>query len=149
MNNLQTYISITHSEMYKLLIELRNREEFIVSSYERFLVYEAYIRHCKEDVPFNIKWVQSALKVSFPKAQSLIDNLVDSGYIIKTYSKDDNRVIHLSPSKKLIDGIELFEAMKINELHKIGFKLTKDKRYPELSQLTKKTIRKIKKEFLD
>ena len=82
------------------------------------MAYEAYIRYCKNEAPFNIKWVQSTLKVSFPKAQSLIDNLVDSGYIIKTYSEDDNRVIHLSASKKLINGIELFEAMKINELHK-------------------------------
>tara|TARA_B110000008_G_C16857052_1_gene519127 strand:+ start:636 stop:1043 length:408 start_codon:yes stop_codon:yes gene_type:complete len=134
--------------MSKLLIELRSKEEFIKNSYERFLAYEAYIRYCKNEAPFNIKWVQSTLKVSFPKAQSLIDNLVDSGYIIKTYSEDDNRVIHLSASKKLINGIELFEAMKINELHKRGFKLKENNRYPQLSELTKKTIRKIKKEFL-
>ena len=36
MNNLQTYISITHFEMSKLLIELRSKEEFIKNSYERF-----------------------------------------------------------------------------------------------------------------
>ena len=83
---------------------------------ERYLVYEAYKRHVQNMQPFNLKWIEFTLKLSFPKVLSLANNLIANGFLIKEKSSYDKRVNNLKPTKKLIDGIELFESMKMNEL---------------------------------
>jgi len=48
----------------------------------------------------NIKWVQTELDISFTKLKSLLDDLVNSGFIIKTHDTNDKRVKFLDITKK-------------------------------------------------
>jgi hypothetical protein len=58
-------------------------------------------------------------------------------------------VIELTPTKKLIQGIELFEMMKVNELCSLKFRLVQNKAIPSLSELSIESVATIKKEYID
>ena len=48
----------------------------------------------------NVKWVQTDLDISFTKLKSLLDDLVNSGFIIKIQDTNDKRVKFLDTTKK-------------------------------------------------
>ena len=139
---------MTHKELELLVATFQNSRDIVTNSYERYLVYEAYKRYVKNERPFNLKWIESTLKLSFPKVLSLANNLVSNGYLLKEKSSDDQRVINLKPSKKLIKGLELFESMKMNELFKQNIKIKKVDGLPCLSDLSPHSKNKIKEKYL-
>ena len=140
---------MTHKELEQLVVTFQNSRDIVTNVYERYLVYEAYKRYVENEHPFNLKWIESTLKLSFPKVLSLANNLVTNGYLIKENSSYDKRVINLKPSKKLIDGIELFESMKMNELHKQNIEISKVNGLPCLSDLSLQTKDEIKEKYLE
>ena len=140
---------MTHKELEQLVVTFQNSRDIVTDVYERYLVYEAYKRYVENEPPFNLKWIESTFKLSFPKVLSLANNLVTNGYLVKERSHDDNRVINLKPTKKLIEGLELFESMKMNELFKQNIEIKNVKGLPSLSDLSLQTKNKIKEKYLE
>ena len=140
---------MTHKELEQLVVTFQNSRDIVTDVYERYLVYEAYKRYVENEPPFNLKWIESTFKLSFPKVLSLVNNLVTNGYLAKEKSHNDKRVINLKPTKKLIDGIELFESMKMNELFKQNIKIKNVEGLPSLSDLSLQTKNKIKEKHLE
>ena len=136
---------LTHKELEQLVVTFQNSRDIVTDVNERYLVYESYKRYVENKQPFNLKWIESTLKLSFPKVLSLSNNLVSNGYLVKEKSQNDKRVINLKPTMKLIKGLELFESMKMNELFKQNIKIHKVDGLPCLSDLTIQTKDKIKK----
>lgn len=139
---------MSHKELELLVVTFQNSRDFVTNVYERYLIYEAYKRFVKNEEPYNLKWVELSLKLSFPKVQSIVNNLITNGYLIKKKSPKDRRVIYLNPTKKLIQGLELFESMKMNELFKQNIKINKVNGLPCLSDLSIKTKNDIKEKHL-
>ena len=139
---------MSHKELELLVVDLQNNREIVTDIYERYVVYESYRRYLEKIPPLNLKWIQSSLKLSFPKVKKLTDNLSENGYLHRNHSTKDKRVIELTPTKKLIQGIELFEMMKVNELCSLKFRLEQNKTIPSLSELSIESVATIKKEFI-
>tara|TARA_B100001063_G_C16684908_1_gene513795 strand:+ start:700 stop:1134 length:435 start_codon:yes stop_codon:yes gene_type:complete len=140
---------MSHKELELLVVELKNSPKVVTDVYERYVVYESYKRFLKNDEPLNLKWIQSTLKLSFPKVKKIIDDLIEKNYLIPMQSTKDKRVINLLPSDKLKKGIELFEMMKMNELFALGFQTNADNELPSLSELSHSSVDKIGKKFLN
>ena len=139
---------MSHKELQLLVVDLRNNKEIVSDSFSRFLLYEAYKRHFENLPPLNIKWIESSLKLSFPKVQALVQDLIKGGFFIKQQSPIDRRVIDLKVTNKLIQGINLFEKMKMNELNDLDFNVKKYEDLPSLSELNAMSVKKIKAEHL-
>lgn len=140
---------MTHKELEQLVVTFQNSKDIVTDVNERYLVYEAYRRYVAIEAPFNLKWIESTLKLSFPKVLSLSNNLISNGYLVKEKSSNDKRVINLKPTKKLIKGLELFESMKMNELFRQDIEIKKVEGLPCLSDLSMQTKDKIKEEHLE
>ena len=139
---------MSHKELELLVVDMQNNREVVTDIYERYIVYEAYSRFLNNKTPLNLKWIQSTLKLSFPKTKRIINNLIEAKYLDSIQSKKDKRVIDLLPSEKLKKGVELFETMKMNELNKLGFISKEKKKLPALSDLSQKSVDSIGKKFL-
>lgn len=139
---------MTHKELELLVVDLQDNNEIVTDIYERYVVYESYKRFAEKQIPLNLKWIQSTLKLSFPKVKKIVDSLVQSGFLNREQAKDDKRIFNLHPSEKLIKGIELFEKMKVNELSDLNFQAKKIKNMPNLSELTPESIELIKNNHL-
>jgi len=140
--------AMSHKELELLVVDMQNNREVVTDIYERYIVYEAYSRFLNNKTPLNLKWIQSTLQLSFPKTKKIVSNLIEANYLESIQSKKDKRVFHLLPTEKLKKGIELFETMKMNELHKAGFIAKENKKVPSLSDLSQKSVGSIGKEFL-
>jgi len=139
---------MTHKELELLVVDMKTNSNIVTDVDERYVVYESYKKFLKKEDPLNLKWIQSTLKLSFPKVKKIVSNLVESGYLIPVRSTKDKRVVDLLPSKKLKEGVVLFEKMKMNELHKLGFSTEEAIDTPALSQLNNNSVNTIKKKFL-
>lgn len=139
---------MTHKELELLVVDLQNNNEIVTDIYQRYVVYESYKRFAEKQIPLNLKWIQSTLKLSFPKVKKIVDSLVQSGFLNREQAKDDKRIFNLHPSEKLIKGIELFEKMKVNELSDLNFQAKKIKNMPSLSELTPASVEFIKNNHL-
>lgn len=140
--------AMSHKELELLVVDMQNNREVVTDVYERYIVYEAYSRFLNNKTPLNLKWIQSTLKLSFPKTKKIINNLIEAKYLDSIQSKKDKRVFDLLPSEKLKKGVELFETMKMNELNKLGFISKEQKKLPSLSDLSQKSVDSIGKKFL-
>ena len=140
--------AMSHKELELLVVDMQNNREVVTDVYERYIVYEAYSRFLNNKTPLNLKWIQSTLKLSFPKTKKIINNLIEAKYLHSIQSKNDKRVFDLLPSEKLKKGVELFETMKMNELNKLGFISKEQKKLPSLSDLSQKSVDSIGKKFL-
>lgn len=140
--------AMSHKELELLVVDMQNNREVVTDVYERYIVYEAYSRFLNNKTPLNLKWIQSTLKLSFPKTKKIVNNLIEAKYLDSIQSKKDKRVFDLLPSEKLKKGVELFETMKMNELNKLGFISKEQKKLPTLSDLSQKSVDSIGKKFL-
>ncbi|MDP5038165.1 MAG: MarR family transcriptional regulator, partial [SAR86 cluster bacterium] len=98
--------------------------------------------------PMTIKWVEQTLKLSFPKVYSTIAGLIKKGYLIRQVSSADKRIKFLLPTQKALDGIKLFEKMKLNELNFLGLTSELIKGVPRMSEFNETTRDRIQNEFL-
>ena len=141
--------AMTHKELELLVVELKDSRQIVTDVYERYVVYESYKRFFKNEEPLNLKWIQSTLKLSFPKVKKIVDDLIENNYLIPMQSTKDKRVINLLPTDKLKKGVELFEMMKMNELFELGFQSNTNNELPSLSELSNSSVDKIGKKFLN
>jgi DNA-binding MarR family transcriptional regulator len=139
---------LSYQELQLLVTQFRFQEDVITNIHERFLIYEAYKRCYEQSDPFTMKWAEQTLMLSFPKIYSMVQKLVKHGYLKRRRSTDDKRIIFLEATNRLIDGVNLYEDMKLNELNMLGLttQIAKDK--PSLSEFNSKTAESLRKKYL-
>lgn len=144
---------MSHKELELLVVDMKSSRQIVTDVYERYVVYESYNKFLKKEDPLNLKWIQSTLKLSFPKVKKIVNSLIENKYLIPVQSIKDKRVVDLLPSDKLKKGVELFEIMKMNELFELGFSPNERNEMPTLSELSSDSVdtigKKFLKEFLD
>ena len=139
---------LSYQELQLLVTQFRSEEEVITDIHERFLVYEAYKRQAEGTDPYTMKWAEQTLMLSFPKIYSMIQKLVKHGYLKRRRSTDDKRIVFLEATNKLIDGINLYEDMKLNELNALGLTKKSAKDKPSLSEFNSKTAESLRKKYM-
>jgi len=139
---------LSYQELQLLVTQFRSQEEVITGIHERFLVYEAYKRQADGTDPYTMKWAEQTLMLSFPKIYSMIQKLIKHGYLRRRGSTVDKRIIFLEATNKLIDGINLYEDMKLNELNALGLTNQSAKDKPSLSEFNSKTAESLRKKYM-
>ena len=139
---------LSYQELQLLVTQFRSQEDVITNIHERFLIYEAYKRHYEQSDPYTMKWAEQTLMLSFPKIYSMVQKLIKHGYLKKRQSPDDKRIVFLEATNKLIDGVNLYEDMKLNELNALGVTKQSAKDRPSLSDFNSKTAEPLRKKFM-
>tara|TARA_B110000003_G_scaffold118753_1_gene121233 strand:- start:34 stop:483 length:450 start_codon:yes stop_codon:yes gene_type:complete len=139
---------LSYQELQLLVTQFRFQEDVITNIHERFLIYEAYKRQSEQSDPYTMKWAEQTLMLSFPKIYSMVQKLVKQGYLKRRRSTDDKRIIFLEATNKLIDGVNLYEDMKLNELNALGLTKQSAKNKPSLSDFNSKTAELLRTKFL-
>jgi DNA-binding MarR family transcriptional regulator len=139
---------LSYQELQLLVTQFRSQEDVITNIHERFLIYEAYKRHAEKSNPYTMKWAEQTLMLSFPKIYSMIQKLTKLGYLKRRPSTDDKRIVFLEATNKLIDGVNLYEDMKLNELNALGLTKQSVKNKPSLSDFNSKTAKLLHDKFL-
>lgn len=139
---------LSYQELRLLVTQFRAHEKVITDIHERFLIYEAYKRHYEQSEPYTMKWAEQTLMLSFPKIYSMVQKLIKLGYLKRRKSIDDKRIIFLEATNQLIDGVDLYEDMKLNELNELGLTTFTAKDRPSLSDFNSKTAESLRKKFL-
>ena len=139
---------LSYQELQLLVTQFRAQESVITDIHERFLIYEAYKRHDEKSDPYTMKWAEQTLMLSFPKIYSMVQKLTKLGYLKRRRSIDDKRIIFLEATRQLIDGVDLYEDMKLNELNAIGLTTFSAKNRPSLSDFNSKTAESLRKKFM-
>ena len=139
---------LSYQELRLLVTQFRAHEKVITDIHERFLIYEAYKRHYEQSEPYTMKWAEQTLMLSFPKIYSMVQKLIRLGYLKRRKSIDDKRIIFLEATNQLIDGVDLYEDMKLNELNELGLTTFTAKDRPSLSDFNSKTAESLRKKFM-
>ena len=139
---------LSYQELQLLVTQFRSQEDVITDIHERFLIYEAYKRQSDGADPYTMKWAEQTLMLSFPKIYSMVQKLVKQGYLKRRRSTDDKRIIFLQATDKLIDGVNLYEDMKLNELNALGLTKQSAENKPSLSDFNSRTAELLRKKFM-
>ena len=139
---------LSYQELQLLVTQFRSQEDVITDIHERFLIYEAYKRQSDGADPYTMKWAEQTLMLSFPKIYSMVQKLIKHGYLKRRQSTDDKRIVFLEATNKLIDGVNLYEDMKLNELNSLGLTKQSAKDRPSLSDFNSKTAEPLRKKFM-
>ena len=139
---------LSYQELQLLVTQFRSEKEVITDIHERFLVYEAFKRQADETDPYTMKWAEQTLMLSFPKIYSMVQKLIKLGYLKRRRSSNDKRILFLEATNKLIDGVNLYEDMKLNELNALGLTKQSVKNKPSLSDFNSKTAEHLRMRFL-
>ena len=78
----------------------------------------------------------------------MVQKLSKLGYLKRRRSIDDKRIIFLEATSQLIDGVDLYEDMKLNELNALGLTAFSAKDRPSLSGFNSKTAESLRKKFM-
>ncbi|MDA9954939.1 MarR family transcriptional regulator [Gammaproteobacteria bacterium] len=139
---------LSYQELQLLVTQFRSQEDVITDIHERFLIYEAYKRHSEKIDSYTMKWAEQTLMLSFPKIYSMVQKLVKLGYLTRRKSIDDKRIVFLEATNQLIDGVNLYEDMKLNELNVLGLTTQNAKDKPSLSEFNSKTVKSIREKYI-
>jgi len=139
---------LSYQELQLLVTQFRFQKHVITNIHERFLIYEAYKRQSEQSDPYTMKWAEQTLMLSFPKIYSMVQKLVKHGYLRRRRSTSDKRIVFLEATNKLIDGVNLYEDMKLNELKALGLTKQSAKNKPSLSDFNSKTAEHLSMKFL-
>ena len=71
------------------------------------------------------------------------------GYLKRVRSENDKRIVYLAATTKLKKGVELYEDMKLNELHALSFTKKNAPTKPSLSDFNLQSADQLRKDFLD
>ena len=139
---------LSYQELQLLVTQFRSQEDVITDIHERFLIYEAYKRHSEKIDSYTMKWAEQTLMLSFPKIYAMVQKLVKLGYLTRRKSIDDKRIVFLEATNQLIDGVNLYEDMKLNELNVLGLTTQNAKDKPSLSEFNSKTAASLRKKYM-
>ena len=138
----------SYHELSLLVTQFQRDNSVITNVQERFILYEAFHRQLHNHQPMTIKWIEQTLKLSFPKVYSITQGLVQKGYLKRQVSSADKRIKFLVPTQKALDGIMLFEEMKLNELNLLGLTSELIKGVPPMSEFNETSKDRIQKDCL-
>ena len=141
-------LNFSHQELALMVTQFQSDKNVITDVHERFVLYEAVHRYLNNHESLTMKWIEQSLQLSFPKVYSVVNHLVKKGYLIRKPSTEDKRIKLLLPTNKALDGVKLFEEMKLNELHALGISQNKIKEVPRLKNFSQATRLEIQEEFL-
>jgi len=141
-------LEYSYQELALLVTQFQSDKNIITDIHERFVLYEAVHRYLNNHESLTMKWIEQSLQLSFPKVYSVVNHLVQKGYLIRKPSTADKRIKFLLPTNKALDGVKLFEEMKLNELHALGISKNEVTGIPRLKNFSKATRLKIQEEFL-
>ena len=139
---------LSYHELKLLVTQFRTQEDIITDIHERFLIYEAYKRFYEKTDPYTIKWAEQTLMLSFPKIHSMVQKLVKLGYLKRRRSNDDKRILFLEATNKLIDAVNLYEDMNLNELYLLGLTKQRAENKPSLSDFNSSTVEALRQKFM-
>ena len=125
-----------------LVTQFQSQPDVITDAHERFLIYEAFKRHQDKSEPYTMKWLEQTLRFSFPKIYSMVNKLVGVGYLKRVRSPKDKRIMHIVATQKLLNGVQLYEDMKLNELNSLGLTSKKATNRPSLSEFNRFSFKK-------
>jgi len=145
----KSIFNLTYLELDLFVNSFKLKREVVTDMHERFLIYESYKRAMENEEPLTMKWIEQTLRLSFPKVQSMVSRLVESGYFKRVQSTTDKRIFFFEPTVKLIRGVDLYEQMKLNELHSMGITEFFSEGKPSLSDFNAESQEKFKSEFID
>ena len=141
-------LEFSYQELALLVTQFQSDKNVITDIHERFVLYEAVHRYLNNHESLTMKWIEQSLQLSFPKVYSVVNHLVKKGYLIRKPSTEDKRIKLLLPTNKALDGVKLFEEMKLNELHALGISKNEVTGIPRLKDFSEATRLKIQEEFL-
>ena len=141
-------LNFSHQELALMVTQFQSDKNVITDVHERFVLYEAVHRYLNNHESLTMKWIEHSLQLSFPKVYSVVNRLVNKGYLMRKPSTEDKRIKLLLPTNKALDGVKLFEEMKLNELHALGISQNKIKEVPRLKNFSQATRLEIQEEFL-
>ena len=141
-------LNFSHQELALMVTQFQSDKNVITDVHERFVLYEAVHRYLNNHESLTMKWIEHSLQLSFPKVYSVVNRLVNKGYLMRKPSTEDKRIKLLLPTNKALDGVKLFEEMKLNELHALGISQNKIKQVPRLKNFSQATRLEIQEEFL-
>ena len=141
-------LNFSHQELALMVTQFQSDKNVITDVHERFVLYEAVHRYLNNHESLTMKWIEHSLQLSFPKVYSVVNNLVNKSYLMRKPSTEDKRIKLLLPTNKALDGVKLFEEMKLNELHALGISQNKIKGVPRLKNFSQATRLEIQEEFL-
>jgi len=141
-------LNFSHQELALMVTQFQSDKNVITDVHERFVLYEAVHRYLNNHESLTMKWIEHSLQLSFPKVYSVVNRLVNKGYLMRKPSTEDKRIKLLLPTNKALDGVKLFEEMKLNELHALGISQNKIKGVPRLKNFSQATRLEIQEEFL-
>jgi DNA-binding MarR family transcriptional regulator len=139
---------LSYQELQLLVTQFRFQEDVITNIHERFLIYEAYKRQSEQSDPYTMKWAEQTLMLSFPKIYSMVQKLIKLGYLTRRKSIDDKRIVFLEATNRLIDGVNLYEDMKLNELNALGLTTQSVEDKPTLSEFNSTTAESLRKKYM-
>ena len=141
-------LNFSHQELALMVTQFQSDKNVITDVHERFVLYEAVHRYLNNHESLTMKWIEHSLQLSFPKVYSVVNRLVNKGYLMRKPSTEDKRIKLLLPTNKALDGVKLFEEMKLNELHALGISQNKIKKVPRLKNFSQATRLEIQEKFL-
>jgi len=141
-------LNFSHQELALMVTQFQSDKNVITDVHERFVLYEAVHRYLNNHESLTMKWIEHSLQLSFPKVYSVVNRLVNKGYLTRKPSTEDKRIKLLLPTNKALDGVKLFEEMKLNELHALGISQNKIKQVPRLKNFSQATRLEIQEKFL-
>ena len=141
-------LEYSYQELALLVTQFQSDKNVIADIHERFVLYEAVHRYLNNHESLTMKWIEHSLQLSFPKVYSVVNNLVNKSYLMRKPSTEDKRIKLLLPTNKALDGVKLFEEMKLNELHALGISQNKIKQVPRLKNFSQATRLEIQEKFL-
>jgi len=141
-------LNFSHQELALMVTQFQSDKNVITDVHERFVLYEAVHRYLNNHESLTMKWIEHSLQLSFPKVYSVVNRLVNKGYLMRKPSTEDKRIKLLLPTNKALDGVKLFEEMKLNELHALGISQNKIKQVPRLKNFSQATRLEIQEKFL-
>ncbi len=100
MNNSEFLFNATRA---KAVNKLYLRENIDIGHI--IILTEIIAREMNNELPPNVKWVQTELQISFTKVKSIIENLEKGGFMYKKVNIEDNRVRDLFITKAGSDYI--------------------------------------------
>lgn len=121
-----------HVMKHKLMVGYTSKKSLLITPSQGFV-----LRFVAENKLSNTKAIAQTLHISSSAATQLIDGLVEKGYLTRTASADDRRVMSLSLSKK---AKTLFKKFKEHGLEKMTglFSALTDKELAQYAALSKK-----------
>ena len=141
-------LNYSRQELALMVTQFQSNKNVVTDVHERFVIYEAVHRYLNNHGSLTMKWIEHSLQLSFPKVYSVVNNLVNKGYLMRKPSTEDKRIKLLLPTNKALDGVKLFEEMKLNELHALGISQNKIKQVPRLKNFSQATRLEIQEKFL-